>query len=241
MLVTDYLSEQFAAIMDYNFTALVEKDFDEIAEGKKVWNDMIRYFYSEFHTFVNKALESQPVKSSQMHLLGTDPKSGKPVYVKIGRFGPVAQIGGDDGEKARFASLKKGQLIASITLEEALSLFDLPRTLGQFEEKDVVIGVGKFGPYVRHDGKFVSLAKTDDPYTIELPRAIELIETKRVKDAKAKEPIKTFAEEPGLQVLNGRYGPYIAFSGKNYRIPKSNVPEELTLEQCREIIAKSKK
>ncbi len=241
MIVTDYLDEQFADVMDYNFTAVVEKEFDEIAEGAKSWVDMIRGFYSKFHTTVDKALESQPVRSSQAHLLGTDPQSGKPVYVKIGRFGPVAQIGGDDGEKPRYASLKKGQLIASITLEEALDLFSLPRTVGQFEEKDVVIGIGKFGPYVRHDGKFVSLAKTDDPYTIELDRAVALIEEKRQKDAKSKVPIRTYPEEEGLQVLNGRYGPYIAFGGKNYRIPKGYTPEELTLEECREIIAKSKK
>ena len=241
MIVTDYLDEQFADIMDYNFTAVVEKEFDEIAEGDKSWVDMIRAFYARFHTTVDQALESQPVRSSQAHLLGTDPKSGKPVYVKIGRFGPVAQIGGDDGEKPRYASLKKGQLIATITLEEALDLFTLPRTLGQFEEKDVVIGIGKFGPYIRHDGKFVSLPKAEDPYTIELDRAVTLIGEKRVKDAKSKEPIRTYAEEPELLVLNGRYGPYISFGGKNYRIPKGYVPEELTLEQCREIIAKSKK
>ena len=181
------------------------------------------------------------MRSGQAHLLGTDPASGKPVYVKIGRFGPVAQIGGDDGEKPRYASLKKGQLIANITLEEALDLFTLPRTVGEFEGKEVVIGIGRFGPYVRHDGKFVSLAKTDDPYTIGLDRAVELISQKREKDAKAKVPIRSFPEEPGLAVLNGRYGPYIAFDGKNYRIPKGYVPEELTLEQCREIMAKSKK
>ena len=222
MIVTDFLDAQFAAVMDYNFTASVEKEFDEIAMGEKSWPEMIRSFYDEFHSKVDEALESKPVKSSQMHELGIDPKSGKPVFVKIGRFGPVAQIGGAEGdeEKPRFASLKKGQLIATITLDEALALFDLPRKLGEFEDKEVVIGVGRFGPYARHDGKFVSLAKTDDPYTIELPRAIELIEQKRIKDKRMKEPIKTFAEEPGLQVLNGRYGPYIAFDGKNYRIPK---------------------
>ena len=234
MLVTDYL--------DHNFTAMVEKEFDEIAEGDKSWVDMIRKFYEKFHSTVDRALESQPVRSSQPHLLGTDPKSGKPVYVKIGRFGPVAQIGdADDAEKPRFASLRKGQLIASITLEEALDLFTLPRTVGEFEEKEVVIGIGRFGPYVRHDGKFVSLGKTDDPYTIELDRAVSLIRDKREKDAKAKEPIRTYPEDDGLQVLNGRYGPYIAWQGKNYRIPKGYVPAELTLEQCREIIAKSKK
>ena len=243
MIVTDFLDAQFAAVMDYNFTASVEKEFDEIAMGEKSWPEMIRSFYDEFHSKVDEALESKPVKSSQMHELGIDPKSGKPVFVKIGRFGPVAQIGGAEGdeEKPRFASLKKGQLIATITLDEALALFDLPRKLGEFEDKEVVIGVGRFGPYARHDGKFVSLAKTDDPYTIELPRAIELIEQKRIKDKRMKEPIKTFAEEPGLQVLNGRYGPYIAFDGKNYRIPKGQEPECLTLEACRAIIAKSKK
>ena len=243
MIVTDFLDAQFAAVMDYNFTASVEKEFDEIAMGEKSWPEMIRSFYDDFHSKVDEELESKPVKSSQMHELGIDPKSGKPVFVKIGRFGPVAQIGGAEGdeEKPRFASLKKGQLIATITLDEALALFDLPRKLGEFEDKEVVIGVGRFGPYARHDGKFVSLAKTDDPYTIELPRAIELIEQKRIKDKRMKEPIKTFAEEPGLQVLNGRYGPYIAFDGKNYRIPKGQEPEGLTLEACRAIIAKSKK
>ncbi len=243
MIVTDFLDAQFAAVMDYNFTASVEKEFDEIAMGEKSWPEMIRSFYDEFHSKVDEALESKPVKSSQMHELGIDPTSGKPVFVKIGRFGPVAQIGGAEGdeEKPRFASLKKGQLIATITLDEALALFDLPRKLGEFEDKEVVIGVGRFGPYARHDGKFVSLAKTDDPYTIELPRAIELIEQKRIKDKRMKEPIKIFAEEPGLQVLNGRYGPYIAFDGKNYRIPKGQEPEGLTLEACRAIIAKSKK
>ena len=203
MIVTDYLDEQFADVMDYNFTAVVEKEFDEIAEGNKSWVDMIRDFYSKFHTTVDKALESRPVRSSQAHLLGTDPESGKPVYVKIGRFGPVAQIGdGNQEGKPRYASLKKGQLIATITLEEALALFSLPRTVGTFEDKDVVIGIGKFGPYVRHDGKFVSLAKTDDPYTIELDRAIALIEEKRTKDAKAKEPIRTYPEEADLPPLS---------------------------------------
>ena len=198
MLVTDYLDQQFTDVMDYNFTAMVEKEFDEIAEGDKSWVDMIRKFYEKFHSTVDRALESQPVRSSQPHLLGTDPKSGKPVYVKIGRFGPVAQIGdADDAEKPRFASLRKGQLIASITLEEALDLFTLPRTVGEFEEKEVVIGIGRFGPYVRHDGKFVSLGKTDDPYTIELDRAVSLIRDKREKDAKAKEPIRTYPEDDG--------------------------------------------
>ena len=241
MVVTDYLSDQFSEIMDYNFTARVEKEFDEIAEGDKGWVQMLRTFYDHFHPSVEGALQSDPVRSRQVREMGVDPKSGKKVYVKIGRFGPVAQLGGDDGEKATFASLRKGQLIASITLEEALELFSLPRTVGTYEDKEVVIGIGKFGPYVRHDGKFVSLAKSDDPYTIELPRAIELIQEKRFKDIQKNHPIHTYAEEPELQVLNGRYGPYIAFKGKNYRIPKSYAVDTLTLEQAREIIAKSKK
>ncbi len=243
MIVTDFLDKQFSEIMDYNFTASVEKEFDEIAVGRKRWPEMIRKFYSGFHPKVDEAMESEPIKSKQLRELGVDPRSGKPVLVKIGRFGPVAQIGGAEGdpEKPRFATLKKGQLIATITLEEALALFDLPRTVGEFEGKEVVIGIGRFGPYVRHDGKFISLSKTDDPYTVSLSRAIELIEQKRITEKQFKEPIKSFAEEPGLQVLNGRYGPYIAFNGKNYRIPKSQKPEELTLEACRAIIAKSKK
>lgn len=241
MLVTDYLAEQFSAIMDYNFTANVEKEFDEIADGELTMGEMLDKFYGGFHPTVDKALESEHVNNSQIRVLGTDPASGRQVSVRIGRFGPIAQIEGEEGEKARFASLKKGQLIASITLEEALSLFDLPRTVGQFEDKDVVIGIGRFGPYVRHDGKFVSLAKTDDPYTIELDRAITLIGEKRVKDTKMKEPLRTYPEDPELQVLNGRYGPYIARDGKNYRIPKGYEAETLTLEQAREIIAKSKK
>ncbi len=243
LIVTDYLDGQFAAIMDYNFTATVEKEFDEIAEGDKSWVEMLRAFYGSFHPKVDEALEKDPVRSNQARLLGTDPKSGKPVFAKVGRFGPVAQIGGGEGdeEKPRFASLKKGQLVANITLEEALELFTMPRTVGEFEGKEVVIGLGRFGPYVRHDGKFTSLMRTDDPYTIELPRAIELIVAKREKDTKMKEPIKVFPEEPKLQVLNGRYGPYIAFDGKNYRIPKGQEPEALTLAAIKEIIAKSKK
>ena len=242
MLVTDYLDQQFAEVMDYNFTALVEKEFDEIAEGEKSWVEMLHNFYGKFHATVDRAMESQPVRSSQMRELGTDPASGKPVFVKIGRFGPVAQIGSaDDSEKPRFASLKKGQLIASITLPEALELFSLPRKVGLFEDQEVVIGVGRFGPYIRHNSKFVSLPKSDDPYTVDLERSIALILEKREKDKLAKEPICTYSEEPDLQVLNGRYGPYIAFGGTNYRIPKGVVPETLTLEACREIIAKSAK
>ena len=171
-------------------------------------------------------------------MLGQDPESGKPVSVKIGRFGPIAQIGeASDEEKPRFASLLKGQSLETITLEEALDLFRLPRNIGQFENEEVVIGVGKYGPYVRHHSKFYSLSKTDDPYTIQLERALEIIQEKRTEEENRN--IKQFDEEPDLLILNGRYGPYITFKKKNYRIPKSRKPEELTLEECREIIEKA--
>ena len=242
MMVNDYLETQFQAILDYNFTANVEKEFDEIAEGKKGWQEMIRSFYDSFHATVEEAMSAVPQHTHQVRVLGVDPKTGKEVSARIGRYGPMVQIGGnEEGEKPRYASLKKGQLIASITLEEALELFSLPRVAGQIDGKDVVIGIGKFGPYVRYDGKFTSLAKTDDPYTITLERAKELIEEKKNKDTSAKTPIQSFEEEPEMQVLNGRYGPYIAYKGKNYRIPKGTVPAELTLEECRRIVESSKK
>lgn len=243
MVVNDYLEVQFKAIMDYNFTADVEKEFDDIAEGKTAWVKMLSKFYGEFHATVEQALETAPQRTNQLRVLGIDPKTGKEVSARIGRYGPMVQIGentktenGEEGEKAIFASMRPGQLIASITLEEALELFGLPRNVGEIDGKPVVIGIGRFGPYVKYDNKFTSLAKTDDPYTITLERAVQLIEEKKIKDIAKMTPIKTFAEEPELQVLNGRYGPYIAFKGKNYRIPKTSVPEELTLEECRTII-----
>lgn len=242
MVVNDYLQEQFKAILDYNFTAKVEKEFDEIADGNKQWNKMIGDFYGDFHSTVEQALEAAPQRTNQMRVLGVDPKSGKEVSARIGRYGPMVQIEASvEGEKAHFASLKKGQLIASITLDEALELFSLPRTVGEIDGKEVVIGIGKFGPYARCDGKFTSLAKTDDPYTITLERTTELIAEKQKQATAAKTPIKTFEQEPLMQVLNGRYGPYIAFSGKNYKMPKGQEPTELTLEQCRKIVAESKK
>jgi DNA topoisomerase-1 len=177
-------------------------------------------------------------RSKGEKVLGEDPETGKPISVKIGRFGPIAQIGeASDEEKPRFASLLKGQSLESITLEEALSLFRLPRTIGQFEDEELVIGVGKYGPYVRHKSKFFSLDKADDPYTINADRAIEIIQEKRTQEKNRS--IKKFDEEPEMEVLNGRYGPYIAFKKKNYRIPKNRKPEELTLEDCREIIEKA--
>ncbi len=238
MLVNDYLEEHFPTIMDYNFTATVEKDFDEIAEGEQGWEEMISRFYGPFHRHVEEALESVPQYSNQERVLGTDPKTGRQVTARIGRYGPMVQIEGAEGEKPRYAALKKGQLIASITLEDALQLFALPRSLGELDGKEVVVGIGKFGPYVRYDGKFTSLAKSDDPYSITLERAQELIAQKEQQQKAAKTPLVTFAEEPAMQVLQGRYGPYISFNGKNYPIPRNTDPAMLTIEQAREIIAK---
>ena len=240
MLVNDYLEEQFPYILDYNFTATVEKQFDAIAEGKEQWTEMIGDFYGDFHKSVENALGSQIKQNSSVRQLGIDPVSGLPVSARIGRYGPMVQIGGENGDKARFASLKKDQLIATITLEEALSLFALPRTLGEYEGQEVVVGVGKFGPYVRHNNKFVSLAKSDDPYTVTIERAIELIEQKQQQDKAAKTPIKTFDGVDDIAIMTGIYGPYIHSEGKNYRIPKSKDPMAMSLEECRAIISKKK-
>jgi len=237
MVVTDFLMENFKQIMDYNFTASVEKDFDDIAEGEKVWNEMIDRFYKPFHKIVEDVLENSG-RSKGERVLGTDPKTGKQVSVKIGRYGPVAQLGEasseTNDEKPQFASLRNGQHLETITLEDALDLFKLPRELGEYEDKKVTVNIGRFGPYVRHDNKFVSLGKENDPYTVELDKAIELIEAKREKDRKA--IIKTFDEEPELRVLNGRWGPYISFKKKNYKIPKKLKAEDLSLEDCKKII-----
>lgn len=223
--------------MNFNFTASVEKEFDEIAVGSLNWPNMIERFYNPFHSKVDSATQTSE-RSKGEKILGNHPESGKPVSVKIGRFGPIAQIGeANEEEKPRFASLLKGQSLETITLEEALDLFRLPITIGQFENDDVVIGVGKYGPYVRHNSKFFSLSKTDDPYTISMDRAIEIILAKRTEQENRN--IKQFEEEPELLVLNGRYGPYISYKKKNYRIPKSRKPEELTLDECREIIEKA--
>ncbi|PLX03710.1 MAG: DNA topoisomerase I, partial [Marinilabiliales bacterium] len=235
IVVTDFLVEHFERILDYNFTATVEEEFDEIASGKLIWNKMIEKFYSQFHQKVEKALESS-TRSKGERILGDDPVSGKPISVKIGRYGPIAQIGSvEDEEKPKFASLRKGQHLETISLEEALELFKLPRDIGVYEDEEVVASIGRFGPYLRHKSKFYSLNKnTDDPHTVELDRAIEIIEEKREKDKKS--VLKTFEEEPELRVLQGRYGPYISYKKKNYRIPKSKNPEELTLDECKELI-----
>lgn len=241
MVVNDYLEAQFGPIIDYNFTANVEKEFDRIAEGNITWNKMIGDFYTPFHKMVDTAIGTQTDRKNQGRVLGVDPKTGHEVKARIGRYGPMVEIAGEEGEKARFASLKKGQLIESITLDEALELFALPRNLGEDNGEEIVVGIGKFGPYIRHGKAFTSLAKTDDPYTITLERALELIKEQKATAAAANTPLKTFAENADMLVKNGRYGAYIAYKGKNYRLPKGAKPEELTLEECLKIVASSKK
>ncbi|GAO29872.1 DNA topoisomerase I [Geofilum rubicundum JCM 15548] len=241
MVVNDFLVKYFPNIVNHDFTAEVEKEFDSIAAGELVWNVAIDKFYTPFHKQVEETLEKSERNTGE-RLLGDDPKTGKPVSVRIGRYGPMAQLGdgSDEEEKPAFASLTREQHIETITLEEALKLFELPRDLGLYEEKKVVVGVGRFGPYVRHDGKFVSLKKgIDDPLEISLDRAIELIEEKREKDNK--KIIRAFEEEPGLQILNGRWGPYINFDGENYKIPKTTEAAALSLEDCRKIINETPK
>lgn len=234
-IVNDFLEQYFVEIMDYNFTATVEAEFDQIADGKLQWTSMIDKFYKPFHSKVDET-DKTGERSKGERVLGNDPVSGRPIMVKIGRYGPVVQIGAaTDEEKPKFASLLKGQSLETLGLEEALELFKLPRTVGTFEDSDVVIGIGRFGPYVRHKSKFYSLKKdVDDPLTITLERAIELIENKRTEDKN--KLIKTFTEDPEIQVLNGRYGPYIASGKNNYKIPKSKDPASLSYEECQAII-----
>ena len=235
IVVNDFLMDYFPGIMDYNFTANVEKEFDEVAEGEKEWTGMMDLFYQEFHPLVDKTMNIKTEHKVGERILGTDPVSGKPVSVKIGRFGPIIQIGSaEDEEKPRFAQLAKGFTIETITLEEALDAFKLPRTLGDFEEKTVTVGVGRFGPYVRHNNAFVSIPKGTDPMAISLEEAVDLIKAKR--EAAENKVIKTFEEEPGLQILNGRYGPYIAYEKKNYKIPENVEPKDLNLEACFKVI-----
>ena len=241
MVVNDYLEAQFGPIVDYNFTANVEKEFDRVAEGDITWNRMIGDFYEPFHKMVDTAIEQQTDKRSQGRILGNDPKTGHVVKARIGRYGPMVEIEGAEGEKSRFASLKKGQLIESITLEEALALFALPRTLGELDGEELVVGIGKYGAYVRYGKSFASLAKSDDPYTIGYERAVEVVRAHKEAAATARLPLKSFDEEPDMQLRNGRYGAYLAYKGKNYRLPKGAKPEELTLDDCLSIVAGSKK
>ena len=239
IVVNDFLLEFFPEIMDYNFTATVEKDFDEIADGKRVWSELISEFYKDFEPKIDNIVQTKSEHKVGERILGNDPASGKPVSVKIGRFGPIVQIGSaTDEDKPRFAQMKPGQTLETITLEEALSLFSLPRTLGEFEELPVSIGAGRFGPYIKFGNTYVTLPKTHDPLTVSYEDAIELIEAKR--KAEAERIIKSFDEKPELQVLNGRFGPYIAFDGNNYKLPKNVIPAELTLEECIDIVNKQK-
>ena len=235
VVVNDFLTEYFPDILNYNFTANVEQQFDDIAEGKTVWNDEIDHFYKLFHPVVESALALRLEHKVGERVLGTDPKSGRPVSVKIGRFGPLVQIGTpEDTEKPLFASLLKGQSMSTITLEEALKLFDLPRTLGDFEGKTVVVGIGRFGPYIRHDGKYVSLPKEFTPQGVSLEDAIILIQQKREQESQRL--IKKFDEDDELELLNGRFGPYIAYKKKNYKLPKGSEPASLTFADCMKVV-----
>ncbi|WP_308273282.1 type I DNA topoisomerase [Prevotella sp.] len=237
IVVNDFLMDNFPVIMDYNFTAKVEQEFDQIADGKEEWTDMMRSFDKEFEPTVDKVMNARSEHKAGERKLGDDHKTGHPVFVKIGRYGPVVQIGtADDDEKPRFAQLPADKSMETITLDEALELFKLPRTVGEFEGKNVTIGAGRFGPYVLHDKKYVSIPKDEDPLTLTLERAIELIESKR--KAEEERHLKKFDEDPKLEVLNGRYGPYIVYDGKNYRIPRDLHPKaaELSYEQCMDIV-----
>jgi DNA topoisomerase-1 len=240
MLVNDFLVSNFSNVVDFSFTANVEKEFDDIAQGKIQWDKMIDSFYSKFHSEVevSEQLEKSTVNASRE--LGKDPVSGKEVLVRMGRFGPIVQIGGngeDEEEKPRYASLRKGQFIENITLDDAMELFKLPRKLGEFEDIEIEANVGRFGPYVKHSNKFYSLPKEDDPHDVSLERAIQIIEEKRLADSQ--KLIKEFKEEENVQVLNGRWGPYIKFGKKNVKIPKDKVPEDLTFEECKELADKT--
>jgi DNA topoisomerase-1 len=229
-LVNRFLMQYFENIIDYQFTATVEKDFDEIADGKKKWNEMISIFYKPFHHQIKETVDTTG-KFSGERLLGVDPKSGKNMYVKLGRFGPVVQIGETESEeKPRFASLAKGQSIETLTLEQAQELFNFPRNIGIFEDTEMIVAVGRFGPYVKHNNQYYSLTKLDDPATISQERALEIIELKRKQDKE--KIIRQFPENENVVVLNGRFGPYISISKSNYKIPKGTNPASLSLDDC---------
>ena len=237
IVVNDFLMENFNEIMDYNFTAKVEQDFDKIAEGNEKWTDIMKAFYKSFEPTVEKTMNARQEHKAGERQLGNDPKTGKPVFVKSGRFGPVVQIGSaEDKDKPQFAQLPKEQSIETITLEEALDLFKLPRNLGDYENKPVTIGTGRFGPYVLHDRKYTSLPKDCDPMTITLDEAIALIQDKRREESQ--KHMKFFLEDPKLEVMNGRYGPYLVYDGKNYRLPKTmhEKAKDLTYDECMKVI-----
>ena len=237
IVVNDFLIKNFKEIMDYNFTAKVEQDFDKIAEGTEQWQKMLKGFYKDFEPTVEDTINAREEHKAGERQLGNDPKSGRPVFVKIGRFGPVVQIGtAEDTEKPQFAQIPKDLSMNSITLEEALELFKLPRKLGEYEGETITIGTGRFGPYILHNRKYTSLPKGEDPMTITIERAIELINEKRTQETK--KHLKMFLEDTKLEVLNGRYGPYLAYDGKNYRLPKSmhEKAKDLTYEECMKVI-----
>ncbi|MDF9796718.1 DNA topoisomerase-1 [Catalinimonas alkaloidigena] len=238
MVVNDFLVEYFDNVIDYSFTARVEKEFDEIAQGKKEWVQMLDEFYQRFHSKVESSEQIDRSQVKNDRLLGEDPKTGLPVIARLGKFGPMVQLGEMDAEeKPKFASLRKGQFIETITLEEALELFKLPREVGEFEGETITANIGRFGPYVRHKNLFASIPKDEDPMAIDIDRAIELIEAKRKADAE--KYIKVFDENEEVQVLKGRYGPYIKVGKKNVKIPKDKEPSELTLEECLELAEKA--
>ena len=237
IVVNDFLMESFPSIMDYNFTARVEEDFDRIAEGQEQWKEMMKNFYAGFGPTVDTVMNARSEHKAGERVLGEDPATGKPVLVKIGRFGPVAQIGiASDDEKPRFSNLTAGLSIETITLEEVLELFKLPRTIGEFEGKPVVIGTGRFGPYILHDKKYTSLPSTEDPHSVTLETSVALIEQKRMQEKQ--KHLKSFSEDEKLEVINGKYGPYLAYDGKNYKLPKElhEKAAELTYEQCMELV-----
>lgn len=238
-VVNEYLTENFPDILDYNFTAQTEERFDDIARGKLGWHQEIQTFYDDFHPGVDRALNTRTEHRVGERILGTDPATGRPVSVKIGRFGPMIQLGDGEGdEKPQFASLLKGQSVSTITLEEALKLFEFPRLIGSFEDQDVTVAIGRFGPYVKHAGKFVSIPKELSPAHITLDEAVELIEKKRAADAN--KTLKIFDEDADMQILNGRYGPYIKYKGGNFKIPKTVAePAALSLDECRKIVAEA--
>ena len=239
MVVNDFLVDHFPNVIDYSFTADVEQQFDDIASGKTVWNSMIDQFYGGFHSTVEKSKDLDRSEVNQVRELGVDPQSNLTIYARHGKYGAYVQKGEliEGEEKPQYASLKHGQFMDTITLEEALELFKLPREVGVFEDKPMVAAIGRFGPYIRHDGKFASLKKEQDPHTISAEEAIELIHEKR--EADANKYIKTFDEDPEVFVLNGRYGPYIKFGKKNVKIPKDKKPEDLTFEECKELADKA--
>jgi DNA topoisomerase-1 len=231
MIVNDFLVKFFVEIVDYTFTASVEKQFDEIANGKQNWHNMIDQFYHGFHETVEKTQNVDRSEVQKSREIGKHPETGQLVQVRLGRFGPYVQIGeAEEGGKNLNASLNKSQRMDTITMEEALELFKMPRPTGEFEGKPMVVGIGKFGPYVKHDNSFVSLPKDVDPYTITETECVELIENKRVADAN--KLIKTFDENPDVKILNGRFGPYVVIGKQNVKIPKGKEPAELTLDEC---------